>query len=372
MRVLLINEVCGYTSTGKICGEIAEKLSGEGAEVKIAYGRSSYVPEQYQKYGIRIGNHMAVRFHALRTRLFDTQGFGSRRATKQFLRWAGAYDPDLIWLHNLHGYYINIELLFRWIKAHPEKEVRWTLHDCWAFTGHCTHFLVPECDKWKRECDKCPEKRRYPKSFFKDNSRNNYRRKKELFCHVNRMLLITPSEWLKAQVKQSFLQEYPVEVIRNKIDTGIFKFTESDIRDRLGIGSKYVILGVANIWTSRKGLDDFLKLSAMLDDRFRIIMVGLKKRQIKSLSEIIIGVERIENSRELAMFYSMADVFVNLTYEENYPTVNLEAEACGTPVITYDTGGCRETIERKDSRLVKTGDIEEVFQILEKNMAQER
>lgn len=370
MKVLLINEVCGYTSTGRICGEIASELSSKGCEVKIAYGRSSYVPDYCQNYKIRIGNNLTVLFHALQARLFDNQGFGSKGATKRFIKWADVFDPDIIWLHNLHGYYINIELLFRWIKMHPEKEVKWTLHDCWAFTGHCTHFLVSKCNKWKRQCEKCPGKKCYPKSLFLDNSKYNYNRKKELFCNVKNMLLITPSEWLKDQVRQSFLQEYPIEVRANEIDTRTFRFIENDIREKLLLKEKFIILGVASSWTDRKGFDDFLKLAGILDSRFKIILVGVTKKQIKNLPEIIIGIERTENREELAMYYSAADVFVNLTYEDNYPTVNLEAEACGTPVITYDTGGCGETIKRKDSKSVKTGNIEEVFQLIDKAYAQ--
>lgn len=365
MKILIINVICGIGSTGRICTDLAQEFEKQGHEVKIAYGRGE-VPKKYRKYAARIGGKRDVYVHALKARIFDTVGFESKRATKRFLQWADAYNPDLIWLHNLHGYYINIELLFWWIKAHPEKEIKWTLHDCWAFTGHCTHFLVPKCDRWKTQCYQCPEKGSYPQSLFWDNSEENYRRKKELFCNIVKLSLITPSEWLKDQVKQSFLGEYPVTVDKNKIDGEIFRFTESNLRDKLGLKDKFVILGVASIWTSRKGLQDFFKLAEQLDDRFKIVLVGVTKKQKKKLPEGIIGIERTESGGELAMYYSMADTFVNLSYEENYPTVNLEAEACGTRVLTYDTGGCRETIKRKDSRYVETGRVEKVFQMIEK------
>lgn len=356
MKILIINVVCGIRSTGRICIDLAQELEKQGHEVKIAYGRGE-APERYRKYAVKIGGKRDVYIHALKARIFDTAGFEGKRATKLFLQWADEYDPDLIWLHNLHGYYINIEMLFQWIKMYPEKEIRWTLHDCWAFTGHCTHFLVPKCDRWKKQCYQCPEKGSYPQSLFRDNSKENYRRKKELFCNIANLSLVTPSEWLKDQVKQSFLAEYPVTVNKNKIDGEIFKFTESDLRAKLGLEDKFVILGVAGIWTRRKGLHDFFKLAGRLDERFKIVLVGLTKKQRKKLPEGMIGIERTESSRELAMYYSMADVFVNLTYEENYPTVNLEAEACETRVLTYDTGGCRETIRRKDSQAVRTGDV---------------
>lgn len=217
MKILLINEVCGYTSTGSICGEIADEMSGKGHDVKIAYGRYSYVPDKYQKYGIRIGNTWAVKLHALKTRFLDAQGFGSKNATKKFLKWADEFDPDLVWLHNLHGYYINIELLFHWLKSKPKLKVQWTLHDCWAFTGHCTYFTMAKCDKWKEQCKNCPQKREYPASIWIDMSEKHYLKKKELFCGINDMLIITPSKWLRNLVSQSFLQEYPIEIRYNKI-----------------------------------------------------------------------------------------------------------------------------------------------------------
>lgn len=355
MRILIINETCGTGSHGRLCKEAADKYKADGHEVKIGYGRSGKIPQDCMEYAVRIGNSIDVYEHALYTRLTDKHGFASRKATRKFLKWAESYDPDLIWLHNLHGYYVNIELLFHWIKSHPEKEIRWTLHDCWAFTGHCVHFLVPGCGRWRAGCCRCPEKKQYPKSIFFDNSKENYRRKRALFCNVKNMSLFVPSLWLKEQVEKSFLGNYPIKVVRNKIDTNIFKNTESDLRDRLNLRNKYVVLGVASRWTERKGYGDFIKLAQLLDSRYQIIMVGVTKKQMKGLPENIIGIERTESGRELAQYYSMSDVFVNLTYEENYPTVNLEAEACGTPVITYDTGGCRETIKLNSSRPVKTG-----------------
>lgn len=363
MKILIINVVCGIRSTGRICTDLAQEFEKQGHEVKVAYGRGE-VPEKYMKYSVKIGGNWDIYLHALKAKCFDTAGFESKRVTRSFLQWADAYNPDIVWLHNLHGYYINIEMLFRWIKAHPEMETRWTLHDCWSFTGHCTHFIVPECNRWRKQCYQCPEKKQYPKSLFRDNSRENYRRKKELFCNVNKLLLIAPSEWLKEQVKQSFLREYPVIVSRNEIDREIFRYTESNLRDKLGLKDKFVVLGIAGVWTRRKGLYDFFVLAKWLDDKFKIVLVGLTKKQKKKLPDGIIGIECTENNKELAMFYSMADVFVNMSYEENYPTVNLEAEACGTRVLTYDAGGCRETIKRKDSQAVKVGDVGKMAEII--------
>ena len=356
MRVLMINSVCGIRSTGRICTDLAQQMEAEGHEVKIAYGRVEEVPEKFKKYAVRIGTDLDLKLHAVRTRLLDQHGFGSKRATKKFLEWAEQYDPDLLWLHNIHGYYINIELLFDWIKSRPQMKVKWTLHDCWTFTGHCSHFDFVGCDRWKTGCHKCPQKNRYPKSAGLDNSKQNYLRKKAAFTGVADMTLITPSQWLANLVKQSYLGNYPVEVHYNTIDTTIFKPTPSDFRERYGLEGKRIILGVASTWDDRKGLEDFFKLADMMDDSCRIVLVGLNDDQVKRCKANMIGIKRTNSPQELAEIYTAADVFFNPTYEDTYPTVNLEAETCGTRVITYRTGGAPETIQRKDSVVIDVGE----------------
>lgn len=352
MKVLFINSVCGIGSTGRICTDLAQQLEAEGNEVKIAYGRKGTVPEQFQKYAVRIGTDFDCKMHAIQTRLFDTHGFGSKHATKEFLKWAEEYKPDLLWLHNLHGYYINVEMLFDWIKKHPEMQVKWTLHDCWAFTGHCSY---------------CSQLRRYPACFAMSSVSKNFERKRRAFTGVKNMTLITPSKWLADLTRQSFLKEYPVEVHYNTIDTNIFKPTPSDFRKRYGLQDKIIVLGVANVWEDRKGLFDFYKLAEMLDDRHVIVLVGLSEKQIKELPKNIKGIQRTNSPQELAAIYTAADVFVNPTYEDNYPTVNLEAQACGTKVITYDTGGCRETIKDNNSCIiVDTGKIIDVLSYIKR------
>lgn len=345
MRVLLINEVFGTTSTGKICAQIAEQMEAEGHEVKVAFGRWPDVPEKYQRFAHYIGSDFDVKLHALQTRLFDTHGFGSKHATKEFLKWAEEYKPDLLWLHNLHGYYINVEMLFDWIKKHPEMQVKWTLHDCWAFTGHCSY---------------CSQLRRYPACFAMSNVGKNFERKRKAFTNVKNMTLITPSKWLADLTRQSFLKEYPVEVHYNTIDTNIFKPTPSDFRERYSLQNKIIVLGVANVWEDRKGLFDFYKLAQMLDDKYAIVLVGLSEKQIKNLPQNIKGIQRTNSPQELAAIYTAADVFVNPTYEDNYPTVNLEAQACGTRVITYNVGGCAETLYTPNSNTVTCGNINEL------------
>ena len=298
--------------------------------------------------------------HAIQTRLFDTHGFGSKKATAKFLQWAETYHPDLLWLHNIHGYYINVEMLFTWIKKHPEMQVKWTLHDCWAFTGHCSHFTAVKCEQWKSRCSYCSQLRRYPKCYAMSNVGRNFDRKKAAFTGVSNMELIVPSHWLEGLVKQSFLKEYPVEVVYNTIDTNVFKPTPSDFRERYGLQNKKIVLGVASVWEERKGVNDFIKLAQRLDDNYAIVLVGLTAKQIK-----LLGIKRTNSAKELAAIYTAADVFVNPTYEDNYPTVNLEAKACGLPIITYNAGGSPEAAG-KSAYIAEVGNIEEVMAYIEK------
>ena len=346
MRVLQINSVCGIRSTGRICTDLADVLLQDGHECKIAYGRES-VPEKYGKIAVRIGNDLDAKMHALQSRIFDNAGFGSRLATEKFIEWVKEYNPDIIHLHNIHGYYINIEVLFKYL-AESNKPVIWTLHDCWAFTGHCAYFSYVKCDKWKTGCFNCPQKKRYPLSLLWDASKQNWQKKKALFTSVKNMTLVTPSKWLANEVKKSFLSNYPMNVIANGIDLDVFKPTPSDFKEKNGLVGKKIILGVASSWSECKGLKDFIELSKILDEKYKIVLVGLSGNQIKELPENVMAISRTNNVKELAEIYTAADIFFNPTYEDNFPTVNLEAQACGTPVITYRTGGSVESVPEKN------------------------
>lgn len=371
MKYLFINAVAGSGSTGRIAAQQCRELEAQGHECVLAYGRGRAACGGIETY--RIGTAWDCRLHGLYTRISDRHGFGSAAATKRFLEWADGYGPDVIWLHNIHGYYINIELLFGYIK---EKKIKtyWTLHDCWSFTGHCAYFSYVKCGKWKEGCGGCPQKGRYPKSFLLDNSRGNFERKRKAFCGVEDMTLVTPSQWLADLVKESFLKEYKTEVVHNKIDTDIFKPTPSDFRERYGLEGKRVILGVANVWEERKGLNDFIKLAGMLDERYAVVLVGLSRKQMKGLPKNVAGLPKTESAGQLAEIYTAADIFVNLSHEENYPTVCLEAQACGTAVIAYDAGGTGETFGNNGSscRAVPTGDLEEICRCIEQYFRKER
>ena len=343
MKVLMINSVCGIRSTGRICTDLAADLEKDGREVKIAYGRES-VPEKFQKFAVRIGGSWDVRTSGLKARLFDNEGFNSVSATRRFLKWADEYNPDLLWLHNLHGYYINLELLFTWIKSRPQMQVKWCLHDCWAFTGHCPHFVIGNCQKWKTQCYDCPKSKQYPKSFFADNSRKNYQKKKDLFTGIRDMTLYVPTHWMENFVKESFLKEYPIEVVPHKVDTEIFHPRESDFRARHGLENKKIILGAATAWGVNKGLGDFIKLAGMLSEEYKIVLVGLTPKQMAGLPANILALPRTNHAVELAEIYTAADVFANPSKVESYGMTTVEAIACGTPAIVYENTACEEVI----------------------------
>ena len=357
MKYLFINSVAGFGSTGRIAAEKCRELMAQGHECCIAYGRDAVNCDDIPT--IRIGNGFDFRLHGVMNRVFDNHGFGSRSATKRFLEQVKEYDPDVIWLHNVHGYYIHIGLLFEYLKI-CGKKIYWTLHDCWTFTGHCSHFDYIGCDRWKTGCYACSQKREYPASLLCDNSRGNYQEKKRLFTGIPNVTLITPSKWLANLVKQSFLAEYPVEVVYNTINREVFKPTPSDFREKHALRDKKLILGVASVWTERKGLQDFAKLSEILDECYQIVLVGVTPEQARQLPNRILAIPRTNSAKELAELYSAADFFVNPTYEDNYPTVNLEARACGTRIISYDTGGCKETMGSEDI-LIPRGDIHAIY-----------
>lgn len=528
MKILMINSVCGIRSTGRICTDLATALEAEGHEVKIAYGRESEVPEQFQKYAIRIGTELDVVFHAIKARLFDASGFGSKIATKRFVEWVKEYDPDVIHLHNIHGYYVNIEILFDYIKT-CGKRIIWTLHDCWAFTGHSAFCDAIECEKWKTRCCKCPNVKEYPKSFL-DKSNSNWEKKKRLFSNIPDLTIVTPSEWLKELVKESFLYEYPVQVIHNGINTSNFYPVKNDFREFYGINDSFVLLsietewtetevekyiklakllgvqytivligiaddykrmvpqniltmelsssikeimhiieeadllielsngskriterfrgllvekpvirfqigdasivddsyrtendcneynialssiekyrikkkleevnltknaaeqtinlqivnmqnknrqgyweykqflgllgkrillGVASVWEDRKGLKDIIKLRSVMTQDAEVIIIGDVDKQRNTIPTSILYYERTNDVDELRNLYGIADYYINPTYEDNFPTTNIEALACGTAVITYNTGGSPESIDESCGRVIKKGD----------------
>ena len=426
-------------STGSIMRGLHAQLSSRGVDSYCFWGRRHATIDEHMRC---CATKLEVYVHCAMTRLNDRMGFYSKCDTAKLLECLDEIDPDVVHLHNIHGYWVNIEMLFAWL-AKRRCRVRWTLHDCWALTGHCAYFTYAKCAQWQTHCacsKPCPQLEAYPKTISNANCARNYKDKKRIFTSVppERMALITPSRWLADLVGQSFLKEYPVEVRHNTIDTDVFKPTSSDFRERNGIGDRFMVLGVASPWTERKGLGDFVKLAGELDsDKYAIVLVGLSEKQIRHFSKQLVtlpktespqclaeaysaanvfvhpGVEetfgmtvaeaqacgtpvvvaegsacaeiadpdtaivvpadmstlrativkmaggvvvlmpKTESAAQLAAIYSAADAFFNPSVEDNYPTVNLEAEACGTPVITFDTGGCAETIVGRSSAAVR-------------------
>jgi putative colanic acid biosynthesis glycosyltransferase len=361
MRILQINTTVNSGSTGRIAEDIGKVIIANGHESYIAWGRGN--PKSQSKL-IKIGSQKDIMLHGLKSAILDRHGFGSKKATQKLIEDIEKIKPDVIGLHNLHGYYLNIDILFNYLEI-KKIPIVWTLHDCWAFTGHCTYFDSVGCEKWKIQCEKCPKKSYYPSSYLADNSKENYLNKKELFNKLANGTIITPSKWLKNLVEESFLK-YPVTNIYNGIDLQVFKpqIEIKIIKEKYQITTEKIILGVASFWDERKGLKDFIALQKILSNSI-IILVGLSKKQIKELPTEIIGIERTENIQELAALYSVSDVFVNPTYQDNFPTTNIEALACGTPVITYNTGGSPEAIDEQTGKIVTKGDIKALANAIE-------
>ncbi len=359
-KILFVNSIIGTGSTGRLITGLCRALSAEGVQSLVCYGRKS-APGEVPCY--RIGSDQGVYVHGMISRLTDRHGLYSSRATKALVRQIASFGPDLIHLHNIHGYYLNYEILFRFLREYG-RPILWTLHDCWSFTGHCTHFEYIGCKRWQEQCRDCMQLREYPKSVLLDASETNYRKKKELFTGIRDLSLITPSAWLKGKTEQSFLKGYPVSVIPTGIDLSQFQPTQSALREQYGLQDKTVLLGVANPWRERKGLEDFIRLSSMLPENVRIVMIGLKKRQLSLIPKNVIGIEKTDSVKEMAAWYSLADLHVNLTYEDTFPTTNLESMACGSPVLTYGAGGSPESVAEGCGFVLPVGDLEGVRRIV--------
>lgn len=348
-RLLQINVTANWGSTGRIAEKIGQLALDAGWESYVAYGRH-YTPSKSRL--IKIGGRCDFAYHLLQSRLFDRHGLASKSATLKLIATIRQIKPSVIHLHNIHGYYLNYQLLFDYLRGCGVPVV-WTLHDCWAFTGHCAFFDMPKCNKWTECCHDCPALCKYPQSLFIDRSRQNFKLKKECFTSLSNLTLVPVSDWLNALVGKSFLCKHSKTVIKNGINVNVFKPAEKQLEDEL-----VHIIGVASRWTQRKGFSDFFKLRNLLGDKYEITLVGLSKQQIRDLPDGINGKERTNSIDELAKLYSRADMFVNPTYEDNYPTTNLEAIACGTPVITYNTGGSPEVVDAHIGLVVPVGDVQ--------------
>lgn len=357
MRIVQINGGA-KGSTGKIMMGIADVARAQGHEVMCASPITTTNRDAGEDCGYyRIGTFNSRRLNVALARITGFNGCFAWFETYKLLKKIDEFKPDIIHLHNLHDSYINFPMLFSYIKKHNVPTV-WTLHDCWAFTGQCPHFTIVKCDKWKAGCHNCPQYKEYPASLY-DNTKKMWQLKKKWFTGVKNMTIVTPSRWLARLAQESYLKEYSIRVINNGIDLNVFKPTQSNFRERYEIpADKHIILGVSFAWGYRKGLDCFVEMAEKLGEQYQIVLVGTDDEIDKNLPHNIISIHRTQNQKELAEVYSAANVFVMPTREENYPTVNMEAIACGTPVVTFRTGGSPEMLDDKTGKVVEANNIE--------------
>lgn len=355
-KLIQINTVCNG-STGNIMYQIQKQAQDSGYETLSLYGRrKGFKDVSCAKYGHGVSFWM----HVILTTAFDAHGRGSYFYTRRMVKRIQAEKPDIIHLHNVHGYYLHLPTLFRYLKTQYTGKLVWTFHDCWPVTGHCPHFVAAQCDKWKTECKKCPNKKSYPISWGLDGSKRNYRMKKRLFTAIEDMVIISPSQWLKNIVKQSYFKDTKCVVVPNGIDLQTFYPREEDtVTQKYNISDdKKIILGVASVWDERKGLKVFRDLAKELSGEYRIVLVGLSKRQIAGLPENIIGIPRTESADELAQLYTKAAIFINPSKEESFSLVTIEAMACGTPVIAMDTSAPRELVSGSNGVLLSDDNVQ--------------
>ena len=371
-KLLQINPVLRTsTSTGRIMKEIGELAMANGWESYVAYSKGRDGLPGSTSIPVPVGNKASVAWHGLQTRILDRHGLGSVLATKRFIEDIRRIGPDIIHIHNIHGYFLNCRILFDFL-SHSGIQVIWTVHDCWLYTGHCYHYMYAGCDRWKTGCGHCPQRGKFPRSLFADRSARNFRDKRDAFCSMpeDRLTIVPVSDWMRSEMSESFLKDYRFQVIHNGIDTDVFSpqpALESEVRRCYGLGDRHVILGIASIWSEEKGLNDFVEMAARLDSDEVIVLVGMDRKQLDDvlsrcgriiLGDRMVAVKRTADVHQLAGLYSTADVLVNPTWQDNYPTVNLEAISCGTPVVTYRTGGSIEAVAGDTGFVVEQGDIE--------------
>lgn len=359
-KLLQINPVLRVsTSTGRIMQEIGELAMRNGWESYIAYSRGRDGIKSCTSKLVPVGNKWSVAWHGVKTRLLDAHGLASSKATRQFIKRIEQIKPDVIHIHNIHGYFLNYRILFDYLSK-CDIPVVWTVHDCWLYTGHCYYYSYIQCNRWQTGCHDCPQRREFPASLWHDRSEKNYEDKRKAFTSMpkDRLIIVPVSEWIKSEMQQSFFRGYDFRVIHNGINTEVFRVYDSqETRKKYGLGNKHVLLGVASIWSKEKGLDDFIQMAKLLHEDEVIVLVGIKPEEKKKLPAGIVGIARTENIRQLAALYATADAFINPTWQDNYPTVNMEAIACGTPVVTYRTGGSVEAVTEETGFVVEQGDV---------------
>ena len=356
-----INATCNWGSTGRIAEQIGLLASGKGWDCYLIHG-ARYVRESKLKT-ISVGTQIDDTLHAFRSKLLGGHGLGSIKATRHLVEKLKSIKPDIVHLHNIHGYYVNYQILFDYL-SEANVPVVWTLHDCWTMTGHCTHFEKIGCERWKTGCYDCPQKKAQYGTLLLNNSKRNWILKKSSFNSLHNLTIVPVSYWLGDIVKESYLKGHRIKVINNGIDLDVFHPIKTDLRDRLNIPlDKTVLLGVATDWDEEKGMTEFIRLSNY--PQYKVILIGLTAEQVKSMPKDMIAIQRTNNQQELVEYYNIADMLVNPTYNDTFPTVNIEALACGTPVVTYRTGGSPEILSEETGLIVDRGDYDALVDAIE-------
>ncbi|PCE62599.1 glycosyltransferase [Sediminicola luteus] len=366
-KLLQINVEANFGSTGRIASGIGDLVIDKGWESYIAFGRKHH---DCSSQLIPIGNIWEQGMHLLQTRLLDRHGLGSKRGTKNLINWIETHKPDLIHIHNLHGYYLNYKILFEYLE-HKDIPIVYTLHDCWILTGHCTHFEAIDCRKWQKECHNCPQKSVYPTSLLKDRSQKNHQDKKKSYTKPKNIHFVTVSKWLTHVFSKSYLAQKPVSTIHNGLDTNQFEpNTDPKWIQGHGLAGKKIILGVASVWEGNKGLSDFVKLSQIIPQDYQVVLIGLSPKQLKNLPASIYGLARTSSINELVKWYSMADVYVNASIEESFGMTTVEAMACGTPVVVYPSTANPELVVEQVGRVAKNLSVEALKEAIDQVMGQ--
>ncbi|MDO9154789.1 MAG: glycosyltransferase [Paludibacter sp.] len=369
MKVFIINTIENSYSTGSLASGIGRKAKEQGWQVYFAHDNeiNSSDFKSIRIHNSKLSKYLHIHFF---TWTLDLHGLGSWLATYNLIRKIKKIKPNVIHLHNIHGYYINIYLLFKYL-AKADIPIVWTLHDCWAMTGRCTHFSYIGCEKWKTQCEKCPYKAakyEYAVSHKVDNSRINYNLKKKLFTSVKEMTMVPVSNWLGGIVEESYLSKYRIKVIQNGIDLKLFHPVQNvtKIKTKYGLNGKFILLGVASAWTKMKGFEDFIKLNSLLSDEYKIIMVGLSDQQLLSFPSDMIGVKKTKKINELVEIYSVADVILNLSYQESFGLTTIEGFACGIPGIVYNTTASPELITSETGYVVEPNNLDQLLDAINK------
>lgn len=363
MIVLQINIESNYGSTGRIVEGIGRLAQSQGIETHVAYSRGAN-PSRLNTH--HIGNKLSQGLHLVRTRVFGDHLKGSGFSTKQLIKLIEKLDPNIVHIHQVHGYYLHVPILFKYLRK-SDRKIVWTLHDCWSYTGHCSYYTKIGCQKWLKECHNCPQFSGYPKSYFFDRSKEEFNLKKELFASMQNLHLVAISDWLKEEVSKSILAELPISVIKNGVDLEIFKpikFNKELEKKKRGITSKNVVIATGTTWNSSKGLEDYKKLGAKLPNNTTLLLVGIPKYLQVGFPNSTICIERTESKEELSLLYNIADVVLSLSYQESFGLTIPEGLACGTPGVAYRNTALKEHISEHTGKLVMTGNIQEASQAI--------